>query len=80
MGVAVESRHVCEEYVTEGKERDSNVAIAMEVGERRRSEVQILFRNGGDMLLSDLKSEMKKVIVGNPSAVLSVRGGGGSDA
>ena len=80
MGVVVESRHVCEEFVTEGKECDSNVAIAMEVGERRRSEVQILFRNGGDMLLSALKSEMKKVIVGNPSAVLSVRGGGVSDA
>ena len=31
------------------------------------------------MLLSELKSEMKKVIVGNPSAVLSVRGGEESD-
>ncbi|KAK8829603.1 hypothetical protein WA556_005521 [Blastocystis sp. ATCC 50177/Nand II] len=54
-------RHVCEEYVTEGKECGNSVAIAME----------ILFRNGGDMLLSDLKNEMKKVIQGNPSAVLS---------
>ena len=34
----MESRHVCEEYVTEGKECNSNVAIAMEVGEARRSE------------------------------------------
>ena len=30
----IECRHLCEEYVTEGKECGNNVAIAMEVGEK----------------------------------------------
>ena len=33
---SVERRHVCEEYVTEGKECGNSVAIAMEVGEMWR--------------------------------------------
>ena len=55
-------RHLCEEFVVEGKKGGSEVAIAMD----------ILLRHGGEMLLSDLKSEMKKEIAGNPSLVLSV--------
>ena len=34
--------------------------------------MDILLRHGGEMLLSDLKNEMKKEISGNPSLVLSV--------
>lgn len=56
-------RHLCEEFVVEAKKGGSEVAIAMD----------ILLRHGGEMLLSDLKSEMKKEISGNPSLVLSVR-------
>lgn len=56
-------RHLCEEFVVEAKKGGSEVAIAMD----------ILLRHGGEMLLSDLKSEMKKEIAGNPSLVLSVR-------
>ena len=55
-------RHICEEFVAEGKKEGSEVGIAM----------AILMKHGGEMLLSDLKSEMKKEISGNPSLVLSV--------
>lgn len=55
-------RHICEEFVAEGKKEGSEVGIAM----------AILMKHGGEMLLSDLKNEMKKEISGNPSLVLSV--------
>ena len=56
-------RHICEEFVAEGKKEGSEVGIAM----------SILLQHGGEMLLSDLKNEMKKEISGNPSLVLSVK-------
>ena len=55
-------RHICEEFVAEGKKEGNEVGIAM----------AILMKHGGEMLLSDLKSEMKKEISGNPSLILSV--------
>lgn len=55
-------RHLCEEFVAEARKGGSEVGIAMD----------ILLRHGGEMLLSDLKNEMKKEISGNPSLVLSV--------
>lgn len=55
-------RHLCEEFVAEARKDGSEFGIAMD----------ILLRHGGEMLLSDLKNEMKKEISGNPSLVLSV--------
>ena len=55
-------RHVCEEFVHGAKQDGSEVAVAME----------IMLRHGGEMLLSDLKTEMKKELQSNPSTILSV--------
>ena len=55
-------RHVCEEFVHGAKQDGSEVAVAME----------IMLCHGGEMPLSDLKTEMKKELQSNPSTVLSV--------
>ena len=64
-------RHVCEEFVNEGKERNL-VAKAMQVGTKMICDKeQIIIQNGGEMNMNDLKAEMKNADE-KTSVVLSV--------